>query len=375
MFQLDAPPATPAQQKMLRRLLTTGGLPIYALGRNAYAANVAKGVELAGFIDDYTSETSFLGKPVVRMEAVPTAAFVVSCVVDAKPQTALARLHIAGISSVMDYFTLARLAPGLIEPLAYLAGAPEDIRGYLSFYQWLDGRLADDLSRQTLRKVVSFRSSGDLTHMRGFSMAVHRQYFENFIRFAEGEVFVDGGAFDGQTALTFRDHCPDYQAMHIFEPAPVQKVITREKLSTLSRVEFIQKGLFDCQTRLRFDSGAGSASRISDAGGSEIEVTTLDEAVREPVSFVKLDVEGAECRALQGARRHILQDHPKLAVCVYHQQSDFWRVPMIILNLRNDYAVYLRHYTEGVLETVMFFVPAPDSANQRHPAPPPLPTQ
>jgi FkbM family methyltransferase len=359
---------------MLRCLLATGGLPKYALGRNDYAANVARVVDLAGFIDDYTSETSFLGKPVVRMEVVPPDATVVSCVVDAKPQTALARLRAAGFTSVMDYFTLARLSSGLVEPPAYLKGASEDIRSHLGYYQWLDGRLADDLSRQSLRKVVSFRGSSDLTHMQGFSMAVHRQYFEDFIQFSEGEVFVDGGAFDGQTALAFRDHCPDYQAMHIFEPSPVPMEITRQKLSILPRVEFIQKGLFDCQTRLRFDSGAGSASRISDAGGSEIEVTTLDEAVREPVSFVKLDVEGAECRALQGARRHILQNHPKLAVCVYHQQSDFWRVPAIILNLRNDYEVYLRHYTEGVLETVMFFVPTPDSGNQCHPTPPPLPT-
>lgn len=373
MFQLEAPPATPAQLEMLRSLLTAGGPPKYALGRNVYAASVARAVKLDGFIDDFTSETAFLGKPVVRMEAVPAEAIVVSCVVDAKPLTALARLHAAGISSVMDYFTLARLAPDLVEPVAYLRGAGEDVRNHHCCYQWLDGRLQDNLSRQTFRKVTSFRSSGDLAHMQGFSQALDRQYFEDFMPLVAREVFVDGGAFDGLTALAFRDRCPSYQSMYLFEPSPDLMKIARRSLSALPRIEFIQKGLFDCQTRLRFDSSAGSASRLSDAGGSEIEVTTLDEAVREPVSFVKLDVEGAECRALQGAARHIRQDHPKLAVCVYHQQSDFWRVPAIILNLRNDYEVYLRHYTEGVLETVMFFIPIPASTSHRHLPPPPLP--
>ena len=358
---------------MLWRLLTIGGSPKYALGRNAYSASVAQMVMLTGFIDDYTSEAFFLGKPVVRMEAVPTNALVISCVVEAKPLTALARLHAAGIASIIDYFTLARLVPGRVIPVVYLGGAGEDVRRHLDYYQWLHGRLVDDLSRQTLEKVTSFRSSGDVTHMQGFTLILDRQYFEDFMPLVAGEVFVDGGSFDGQTALAFRDRCPGYQSMYLFEPSPAPMAIAQQSLSALPRVEFINKGLFDSQTRLRFDANAGSASRVSDAGSSEIDVTTLDLAVREPVSFVKLDVEGAECRALQGAKRHILQDHPKLAVCVYHQQSDFWRVPTIILNLRNDYDVYLRHYTEGVLETVMFFMPSRNSKSRCNLPPPALP--
>lgn len=375
MFQLDAPPATPAQQEMLRRLLTTGGPPKYALGRNAYAASVAQFANLAGFIDDYTSEAMFLGKPVVQLAKVPTNAIVISCVVDGRPLTAMKRLREAGIQEALDYFTLLRLAPDQFRCVEFLSGDRDDVASHLHQYQWLASRLADGISRETLRKVINFRSTGDLAHMEGFALALDRQYFEVFVRLDEGEVFVDGGGFDGQTALAFRDCCPSYQAIHLFEPSPAPMETARRRLSNDRRVHFIQKGLYDSQTRLRFDSSAGPASRLSDTGGSEIELTTLDEAVREPVSFVKLDVEGAECRALQGAHRHILQDHPKLAVCVYHQQSDFWRVPTIILNLRNDYDVYLRHYTEGVLETVMFFIPAPVSVGKRHPAllSPPLP--
>ncbi len=48
---------------------------------------------------------------------------------------------------------------------------------------------------------------------------------------------------------------------------------------------------------------------------------------------------------------------PKLAVAVYHDPAHFWQVPEIILGVRNDYNVHLRHYTEGWTETVMVFVP------------------
>jgi hypothetical protein len=64
-------------------------------------------------------------------------------------------------------------------------------------------------------------------------------------------------------------------------------------------------------------------------------------------------------KALDGARRHIERDHPKLAIAVYHRASDFWKIPEFILGIHKDYQVYLRHYTEGWIETLMYFVPRP----------------
>ena len=66
--------------------------------------------------------------------------------------------------------------------------------------------------------------------------------------------------------------------------------------------------------------------------------------------------EGAECDAIEGAREHVTASRPKLAVSVYHDQRDFWRVPETVLKIDDSYKIYLRHYTEGPLETVMYFV-------------------
>ena len=62
--------------------------------------------------------------------------------------------------------------------------------------------------------------------------------------------------------------------------------------------------------------------------------------------------------ALQGAQGHIKNGHPILAIAVYHTVSDFWRIPEYVLSLRPDYRIFLRHYTEGWSETVMYFIPA-----------------
>ena len=70
-----------------------------------------------------------------------------------------------------------------------------------------------------------------------------------------------------------------------------------------------------------------------------------------------MDIEGGELAALEGARGSIEAHRPALAVCVYHRPSDFWTVPRTILSMSPDYLVYLRHYTESIYETVMYFVP------------------
>ena len=53
--------------------------------------------------------------------------------------------------------------------------------------------------------------------------------------------------------------------------------------------------------------------------------TTLDDyfAGDEMISFLKIDVEGAEMRLLRGAKRVLQLKHPlKLAICTYHKQED-----------------------------------------------------
>ena len=74
------------------------------------------------------------------------------------------------------------------------------------------------------------------------------------------------------------------------------------------------------------------------------------------MDFIKLDIEGAEIEAINGAIATIKKFKPKMAVCIYHNQSDFIEIPKLALKLNPGYKIYVRHYTQGVFETVMYFV-------------------
>lgn len=131
----------------------------------------------------------------------------------------------------------------------------------------------------------------------------------------------------------------------------------KENLKNQRDIVFISKGLSNQKEVLKFNADFGSSSVISEQGAIFLEVDTLDHLVNEKISFIKIDIEGWERMAIEGMRNHILNDHPKMAISVYHKADDFWKIPEQVFSIRHDYDIYMRHYTEGTDETVMFFMP------------------
>ncbi len=225
--------------------------------------------------------------------------------------------------------------------------------------------LSDEKSRETLTSVLKGRLSGNLSCFR--ECCVPNQYFsEDIVRFSKGEVMVELGSYDGKTLLEFMRYCPDFKAAYCFEP-------DRNLLSTLNAIQerqrkegkeivIIPKGAWDQATTLEF-SACGSVTGTTHVLNNQesensytIETVTIDDAVQEPVSYVKMDIEGAELRALHGMERHIAEDHPKLAVCVYHRNRDILDVWGYLRGLVPEYRFYLRHHTISGTETVLYAI-------------------
>lgn len=336
-----------------------GNSPKYVLGRNEYAVSIAQAVNVAGFIDDFTNEKEFLGKPIIQSDTVPKDALVVSVVIG-RPFVAEKSLQQNGIR-FLNYFAFQRYSGLNVMPVKFWNTFRADFAENRDKYDWVYGLLSDQESKQVLTKIINFRLSQDLNFMRGFTDAQYRQYFEDFLGLeSEGEIFADVGCFDGYTSLEFIKRCPNYEAIHVFEPEPGNMRVVSDKLSGHERIHYHPFGLSNGAQTLRFQSH-GSSSRISDEGDIEIQVARLDDLLQGPFTFLKMDIEGGEMDALEGAQNAIKLYHPRLAISVYHRFDDLWKIPQRIFSYRNDYQIFLRHYTEGVDETVMFFMPKRES--------------
>ena len=77
---------------------------------------------------------------------------------------------------------------------------------------------------------------------------------------------------------------------------------------------------------------------------------------RDKVTFIKMDVEGAELESLKGAKNIILRDCPKLAICIYHKPEDLFEIPILIKEMCREYKIVIRQYADSIFETVCYAV-------------------
>ena len=325
------------------------------LGRNIYAKAIADLIEVGAFIDDYTDDAEYLGKPIIKSNDIPEGTLVVSTLLG-RPLAGEKRLQEVGVKH-LDYFSFYENSNLKLTPLRFWGNFKKEFESNREKFNWIESLLADNESKKTYENIISFRLSGNLKYMGEFSDREKYQYFESFLDLSKtDEVFVDVGGFDGYTSQEFIKRCPNYHAVYFFEPDTKNYIVASERLKQYKNVHVMQMGLSSHKETLKFSSG-GSVSAITQNGDIEIQVDALDMLIDDKVTFIKMDIEGAESMAIEGAKNTILKNHPRLAICVYHKDEDFWEIPEQILSIRDDYDIYLRHYTEGVAETVMFFIP------------------
>lgn len=356
-FPADGPEQD-AQRRLCAEFVAKGGRPKYILGRNIYADCVAGLVDVDGFIDDYATIPEYRGKPVRRLGDVPAGALVLNAA-GGRPLSARRRLDDAGLDNV-DYFTLYRFSGLPLVEMRFNEGFAAEFAANRASYDWIHDRFHDDESRRIFAKLVAFRADYDIRHLDGFSWREDVQYFEDFLALRpDGESFVDVGGYNGFTSLEFIKRCPSYRSIDIFEPEPANHDACTAALAGRPNVRIHRLGASSARATLYLES-QGSASRVSKEGGLRIEVdridTVLDAAGCTP-TFLKMDIEGEEPAAIAGAAGTIARFGPRLALSVYHKAGDFWQIPRQVLAIRDDYDIYLRHYTECIYETVMFFVP------------------
>ncbi|MCU7873513.1 MAG: FkbM family methyltransferase [Candidatus Thiodiazotropha sp. (ex Lucinoma borealis)] len=331
----------------------------YLLGRNEHSTAVMQTIEIDSVIDDFAETgVEWNGKPVLKTEEVPGNAIIVNCSMCTGPVSAGRRLEDLETAIIIPLADLCSYLPGRFRIPEFVRLTREEVTNNLSAWINMSVAFADDESRRTLDDLLYFRLTGDYRSMQSYSVRPQDQYFETFLGLSEGDVFVDAGGYDGDTTEQICKRYPRYKHVYLFEPSAKNLAKAHSRLQRFGDITFICEGLSDQKGILSFNADAGSACAVDKDGSCQIQVTTLDERVDEKVTFIKMDLEGWELHALRGARQHILEDRPSLAIAVYHQAADFRKTFEYVTALCSDYRVYLRHYTEGWSETVMYFVPA-----------------
>lgn len=329
----------------------------YLFGKNEYSANLCKKLKIDFVVDDFTDEDRFFDAKIIKTKDLPKNVPVVNCVLQGRGTIVYNYLKNNSIEFIVEYSDLFNCYPEQFDAPVWVVNTREEFEKNSERYLKVFDYLSDEESKRTLEDVYLFRLTGDRKFLENYELRIDEQYFEDFLDLGNDEVFVDCGGFTGDTTLKFIEHYPNYKKIIMFEPSKENIAKAKQALKDKQNIVFVEKGVSDKNEVLKFNSSAGVNCNITPDGPDEIEVVKIDDVINEPYTFIKMDLEGWEMNALNGAKESLAKYKPKCAICLYHNASDFYNVIDFIKNeTRNDRKLYIRHYTQGWVDTVAFFV-------------------
>ncbi|MCX7634465.1 MAG: FkbM family methyltransferase [Syntrophales bacterium] len=217
----------------------------------------------------------------------------------------------------------------------------------------------DDISVNIFCTTLKYRITGDWRYLSKPSLG--DQYLPVDIpqRWCEPIRLVDCGAFTGDTIKILLAAKLNIQALAAFEPDEDNfRQLVRFLSANGSHIQDIAMwpcAVYSSTAKRAFHAARGEASHLSPLGEQLVQCVSLDEAIpRFRSNLIKMDVEGAEYEALQGARNIIARDKPDLAICVYHRFDDLWRIPLLIRRFSDEYRLYLRLHGYNGFDLVMY---------------------
>jgi len=325
----------------------------YILGINALGKSVLKHLEVDGIIDDFTRVQNSKKKGIFQIQDISKDSIILS-VATGSPIEVSNKLDDMGYTH-LNYLSFLRYSNLDLKDPPFIMDFKDDFSNNKDLYKETYDLLEDDLSKEIFTKVINFKISFDISFMRDFTNDHEGQYFDkDILPSMKNIVFVDGGGYIGDTLpYIIKNYC-DYKKIYLIEPNELHINIAKKNFKDTRDINFINCGLGKEKIVQKEIQNIHNDCRHD---YQALNINTLDNLINEHIDFLKLDIEGAEQDTLYGAKQSIMNYHPVLAICIYHKAEDWYKVPQIVLSFRNDYKIYLRHYMEGIYETVMYFIP------------------
>jgi FkbM family methyltransferase len=275
------------------------------------------------------------------------------------------QLRSAGAKFITSYAPLFWRFPENFLPVYLLNGLPTKVYEAKDAVLEAENLWADDESRELYRANIHWRALGNPGHLP--PRPSENTYFPvDIFNLSPNECILDCGAYDGDTVkLALDRYGSEFAAIYSIEGDAVAFEKLRAYAATLppeiqEKIHPIHCAVGGTRTVVRFSSDGSTGLKRNDNHSQDIDVQCYpldDIAIVQPVTLIKMDIEGAEYDALLGARNMIARDNPLLAICVYHNQQDIWRIPLLIHSMLPEHSLFLRAYEGDGFQTVVYAVP------------------
>lgn len=240
-------------------------------------------------------------------------------------------------------------------------------------FRWLFDRLGDEQSRRVLTAVVRNWRYYEMEPLERVADNENDDYFDRaLLHCDENEVVADLGAYVGDTFLSYVKNYGSmaYRRYYCYEITKESFDVLRRVTAAYPRVVLRRKGAGAAPGVMKMETGAdasanGLAENTGAAGADTVDIVPLDQDITEPLTLIKMDIEGMEQAALQGCAGHIRQERPKLALSVYHNFEDIWKLPRMIDEMAPEYRFYLRYHGGDAWPSEITLLALPPEQNNK----------
>lgn len=228
--------------------------------------------------------------------------------------------------------------------------------------------LEDNLSKKVYANIIFARAKN--CHI-STDIVSKNQYFvipQVCIR-SNKEVFVDFGAYVGDSIERYLWKVEGiFKNIYAFEPDPINYRAMEFRVNRLKKewglkdkkIHLINAGIGKEKDELSFsrldtNSLSSKFSIEKDLSNIKVKIYSLDDFfLNKKITFLKADIEGYEYDMLLGGKQLIIEQKPKMAICIYHNASDMFDIPLLVKQLDNNYKLIIRHHSYTYEETVMY---------------------
>jgi FkbM family methyltransferase len=340
------------EELKLTNLFITSKSKKYILGINKFTKSILKYIEVDGIIDDFTRVQSSRKKDILQIENVPKDSIILYTSFGS-PLEVKNRLKNMGFTS-FSYLAFYKYSNLNLATPPFIIDFKDDFKRNKSQYEDFYNILEDDKSKEIFTKIINFKISFDYNFMQGFTNNFKEQYFDkDLIPNIKNITFLDGGGYVGDTVPNIIKNFPDFKKIYLIEPNQLHINIAKRDLKDIANIQFINCGLSNKKVIAKDDNIQNNCNHNYQGENLNTIDNILDGS---KIDFIKLDIEGAEQDAIEGAKNTIKNHTPILAICIYHRAEDWYNIPLKVLKIYPNYKLYLRHYMEGIYETVLYFI-------------------
>ncbi|WP_440934657.1 FkbM family methyltransferase [Candidatus Pelagibacter sp.] len=222
----------------------------------------------------------------------------------------------------------------------------------------------DKLSKKTFIGAINTKLSGDLSYIKKNIQLDHLYFTKKNFPKKKNEILLDVGGFNGDSIKDFHSIANgNYDHIISLEPFPKMFNELKKTINNLQindRCTPIQIGAWNKKDILSFSNTEKDIdSKIELHGDDKINVNTIDSILsrtNHSVSYIKIDINGAEYNALKGASEIISKNKPFIAVKM-HVKQDFFRLPILLKKIAPKIKLQLRqrNYMSMMLVLYAFF--------------------